>query len=78
MVYILLVAVITFTMRFHHGLSRTALYEYMPWVIVGNYLQKTFGLPKWVDMTGLVAILRALSLVLFLVWASFTLIAKIT
>jgi hypothetical protein len=36
MVYILLVAVITFTMRFHHGLSRTALSEYMPWVIVGN------------------------------------------
>jgi len=50
----------------------------MPWVIVGNYLQKTFGLPKWVDMTGLVAMLMALSLVLFLVWASFTLIAKIT
>jgi ferredoxin-like protein FixX len=78
MVYILLVAVITFTMRFHHGLSRTALSEYMPWVIVGNYLQKTFGLPKWVDMTGLVAMLMALSLVLFLVWTSFTLIAKIT
>ncbi len=66
------------TTRFLHGLSRTALSEYMPWVIVGNYLQKTFGFPKWVDMTGLVAMLMALSLVLFLVWASFTLIAKIT
>ncbi len=26
------------TTRFLHGLSRTALSEYMPWVIVGNYL----------------------------------------
>lgn len=78
MVYILLVAVITFTMRFHHGLSRTGLSDYMPWVIVGKYIQETFGLPKWIDMTGLVAMLMALILVLSIVYVSFKVVSKLT
>ena len=78
MVYLLLVAVITFTMRFHHGLSRSGLSEYMPWVIVGKSIQESLGLPKWVDMTGLTAMLMALVLVGFIVWVSFSLVSKIT
>ncbi len=77
MVYVLLVAVITFTMRFHHGLSRSSLSEYMPWVIVGKFLQSSFNLPRFVDMTGLVAMLMALFLVLSIVYLSFKAIAKI-
>lgn len=76
MVYVLLVAVITFTMRFHHGLSRSSLSEYMPWVAVGGYVQKALGLPKFVDMTGLIAMLMSLILVLFTVYVSFKLVAK--
>lgn len=78
MVYLVLVAVITFTMRFHHGLSRSGLSEYMPWVVVGKYIQNTFGLPKWVDMTGLVAMLMALVLVFSTVYVSFKLVEKIS
>ncbi|MFN4013534.1 MAG: 4Fe-4S binding protein, partial [Aquificaceae bacterium] len=76
MVYVLLVAVITFTMRFHHGLSRSALSEYMPWVVVGKALQSSLGLPRFVDMVGLVAMLMALALVLSIVYITFKAIAK--
>ncbi|MFN3598534.1 MAG: 4Fe-4S binding protein [Aquificaceae bacterium] len=76
MVYVLLVAVITFTMRFHHGLSRSGLSEYMPWVVVGRALQSSLGLPKFVDMTGLTAMLMALALVLSIVYITFKAIAK--
>ncbi len=76
-VYVLLVAVITFTMRFHHGLSRSSLSEYMPWVVVGKYLQGSLNLPKFVDITGLVAMLMALTLVLFTVYFSFKAISRV-
>ncbi|MFN3976759.1 MAG: 4Fe-4S binding protein [Aquificaceae bacterium] len=76
MVYVLLVAVITFTMRFHHGLSRSTLSEYMPWVVVGKALQSSLGLPRFVDMVGLVAMLMALALVLSIVYTTFKAIAK--
>ncbi|MEZ0361420.1 MAG: 4Fe-4S binding protein [Hydrogenobacter sp.] len=77
-VYILLLGVITFTMRFHHGLSRSGLANYMPWVVVGKHLQSALGIPSWVDITGLVALLMAVSLVLLLFYVSFRLVAKIT
>lgn len=77
-VYLLLVGVITFTMRFHHGLSRSGLANYMPWVVVGKYLQSALGIPKWVDITGFIALLMAVSLVLLVFYISFRFVAKIT
>ncbi len=76
-VYILLVGVITITMRFHHGLSRSAIGEHMPWNVVGRYLQNLFGLPKFVDMSGLIAMLMGLSIALFFSLGSFWLISRL-
>ncbi len=78
MVYILLTAVITFTMRFHHGLSRSGISDFMPWVVVGKYLQSMFNLPKWIDVIGLVAMLMALLLVLSVVYLSFKMVAVVS
>lgn len=74
-VYILLVGVITFTMRFHHGLSRSGIGEHMPWVVIGNAIQKSFGLPKWMDMSGFIAMLMGLTIAVLLSIGSFKLIA---
>ncbi len=76
-VYILLVAVITFTMRFHHGLSRSGIGEYMPWIVIGKGVSSSLGLPKWIDVSGLVAMLMATALVLFIVFVTFKAIANI-
>ncbi|RME10170.1 MAG: ferredoxin, partial [Aquificota bacterium] len=76
-VYILLVGVITFTMRFHHGLSRSGIGESMPWVITGKYLQNLFGLPKWVDVSGLLAMLLGVFTALLLSLGSFWLISRL-
>ncbi len=76
-VYILLVGIITITMRFHHGLSRSSIGDHMPWNMVGNYLQELFGLPKFVDMSGFVAMVMGLSVALFLSLGSFWLISKL-
>ncbi len=76
-VYILLVGVITFTMRFHHGLSRSGIGEYMPWVVAGKYVQKFFDLPRWVDVSGFIAMLMGLCIALLLSTGSFWLISKL-
>ncbi len=77
MVYLFLTAVITITMRFHHGLSRSGLGEYMPWVVGGKYIQQAFNLPKWVDTSGLLAMLLSLILVFGIVYLTFGKIAKV-
>ncbi len=77
MVYLILVAVITFTMRFHHGLSRSGLGEYMPWMVGGKYIQQTFNLPKWIDVSGLLAMLLSLFLVFGIIYLTFGRIAKV-
>ncbi|MCS7307818.1 MAG: 4Fe-4S binding protein [Aquificaceae bacterium] len=76
-VYILLVGVITITMRFHHGLSRSGIGEYMPWNMLGKYVQNALALPKYVDVSGLVAMLMGLSVALLLSLGSFKLISLI-
>lgn len=76
-VYILLVGVITITMRFHHGLSRSGIGEYMPWNMLGKHIQDIFGLPKYVDVSGFIAMLMGLSVALLLSLGSFKLISFI-
>lgn len=77
-VYILMVAVITFTMRLHHGLSRSAVGEYMPWVVIGKYLKESLNLPVWIDPSGLLALLTSLSFVLLITYISFWLVSSLT
>ena len=69
-VYILMVAVITFAMRFHHGLGRTQFAEHTPWVVAGKFFQDKLNIPDWVDMTGFMAMIMALCLVLLIVFLS--------
>lgn len=76
--YILLVGVITFGMRFHHGLGRTQLADYTPWHITGSFLQSYLGIPKWIDVAGLTAMLMALGTVLGVVYVSTTLASRIS
>ncbi len=62
--YILLLAVISVTMRFHHALGRTAIAEQFPWARTSQWLLAYFpSLSGYgVDVTGLVALLYALIL----------------
>jgi len=76
-VYIVLTGVITFTMRFHHGLSRTGLADSMPWVIVGKDLQQIFSLPKWIDMVGFIALIMGTLLAVILGYGSFYIISRL-
>jgi Fe-S-cluster-containing hydrogenase component 2 len=76
--YLLMVGVITFGMRFHHGLGRTQLAEYTPWVVVGDLLQTRLGIPTWVDMKGLMAMVMALGTVLAVVYLSVTLASRLS
>lgn len=63
-VYILLLAVITITMRFHHALGRTAIADQFPWSRTAAWLDQTFPslAIMGVDTTGLVALIFALFL----------------
>ncbi len=70
-VYMVMLGVITFAMRFHHGLSRTSLAPYMPWVRIGNLLQEALSLPESVDPAGLTAMVMALGLVILLAIGGF-------
>lgn len=70
-VYILLLAVITITMRFHHGLGHSPLKEQLPWTQTGRYLA-TF-LPQSVDWIGFSALGLALLSTLFFTLGGFKL-----
>jgi len=74
-VYILMTGVITFGMRFHHGLGRTQIADHLPWNLLGRFLENRFGVPDWIDVKGLMAMLTALLTVLAVVFLS-TLIAS--
>ena len=76
-VYILMVAVITVAMRLHHGLGRIPIAEYTPWVVFGKFLQESLGLPAWIDLKGLFAMLTALVIVLLSVYISVWLSSKV-
>lgn len=65
-VYILLLAVITITMRFHHALGRSAIADRFPWSRGAQWLDQVIpALPaNGIDTTGLVALACALVLTL--------------
>jgi len=76
-VYIILLAVITITMRFHHGLGHSPVKESLPWVIIGKWLQETTGIGKPFDFVGLTALIMALLITLSLVLGGFYLTSRI-
>ncbi len=59
--YILVIGVITITMKYHHGLSRTGLSDILPWTMVGKYIDSIFHFPKFVDASGFVALLMGIA-----------------
>lgn len=62
LVYIILTGVISITMKFHHGLSRTAVGDMMPWNKIGKFIHTNLNLPDWVDMSGFVAMVFGTSI----------------
>ncbi len=66
-VYVLLVGAITFGMRYHHAIGRTELGQFMPWTVLGNYIQDAFGVPEFVDVSGFLAFVMAVATALVLV-----------
>ncbi|WP_457627147.1 4Fe-4S binding protein [Persephonella sp.] len=77
-VYIILLGVITITMRFHHGLGHSPIKNELPWVIWGKWLQQATGIGKPFDFVGLLALIMAVSTVLILVLGGFYIASKIT
>lgn len=75
-VYIIMLAVITVTMRFHHGLGRTAIADQFIWSRSGHWLEQL--LPgTGLDFVGLFALFYALILTIAVSVAGFYLAAKI-
>jgi polyferredoxin len=75
--YILIIGVITITMKFHHGLSRTGLADSLPWTIIGKYLDNIFHFPKGVDIVGFVALLMGIGSALLFSTVGFYIASKI-
>ncbi|WP_457625240.1 4Fe-4S binding protein [Persephonella sp.] len=76
-IYIILLAVITITMRFHHGLGHSPIKKDLPWYQIGKWLETATGIGKPFDWVGLVALITALSVTLFLVLGGFYISSKI-
>ncbi len=74
-VYIWLLAVITFSMRFHHGLGHSPLKKELPWYHSGVWLEGIFG--KGVDWVGFSALAMAIAVTFVLVFAGFKLASLI-
>ena len=74
-VYILLFAVITITMRLHHGLGHSPLKESLPWYKAGNWIETI--LPIGIDWVGFVALVTALVLTFALVFGGFKIASKV-
>ena len=68
-VYVLLFAVITMTMRLHHGLGHSSLKTSLPWYKLGEWTQSV--LPIGIDWVGFYALLTALALTAFFVLGGF-------
>ncbi|HHG75610.1 MAG TPA: 4Fe-4S binding protein [Persephonella sp.] len=76
-IYIILLAVITITMRFHHGLGHSPIRNELPWVQIGKWLEQTTGIGKPFDWVGLVALITAVSVTLLLVLGGFYIASKL-
>lgn len=72
-VYILLFAVITMTMRLHHGLGHSSLKTSLPWYKMGEWTQSL--LPIGVDWVGFYALLSALLITALFVFGGFKIAA---
>jgi len=74
-VYILLLAIITITMRFHHGLGHSSIKDTLPWTHTGIWLQSF--MPASVDWVGFSALSMALFMTFFLVGVGFKLASSV-
>jgi len=74
-VFIALLAVITMTMRFHHGLGHSAVKTQTPWYAAGQWLGSF--LPAGVDWVGFAALGMATASTLLLVLGGYALAARL-
>ncbi|MBN2816203.1 MAG: 4Fe-4S binding protein [Campylobacterales bacterium] len=74
--FILITASITISMGFHHGIGRSPIAQYTPWVQSAEYF-KSFMSFGSIDVVGLFAFLYALGITLFLVLGGMFLTSKI-
>ncbi len=74
-VYILMLGVITITMRFHHGLGRSKISDQFIWSKTAVSVQNMFGIEH--DLTGFFALIYALILLLSVTLGGFYLAARI-
>lgn len=75
--YILIIGVITITMKYHHGLSRTGLSDSLPWNIIGKKLNEIFNFPHFVDVSGFIALIMGILSALIFAIGGFKLASKI-
>lgn len=77
--YILLLGVISITMRFHHGLSRSAIADKFIWTRTGRWLEQQFPtlVTNGIDTVGLVALALGTALTVVVSLGGFWLGAKI-
>ena len=68
-VFVLLIAVITITMNFHHALCRTPLKADLPWQIAGQWMASV--MPFSIDWVGFNALWMAIVSVVFFVFGGF-------
>jgi hypothetical protein len=73
-VFIVLLAVLTMTMRFHHGLGHSPVKTQTPWYHAGQWLG-TY-LPSGVDWVGFAALLMALASTLLFVLGGYAVAAR--
>lgn len=76
-VFLWLLAVITFAMRFHHGLGHSPLKPELPWVQLGGWLNTVMPAIPMIDWVGAVALIMAILTAFSLVFAGFWMVAKL-
>lgn len=74
-VIVLLLAIITVTMKLHHGLGHSPMKESLPWYKLGKWME-TF-MPTGVDWVGFNALVISLVITAILVFGGFYIAAKI-
>lgn len=74
-VFILLLAVITITMRFHHGLGHSSIKTSLPWYKIGKWMEGF--MPAGIDWVGFTALSMALISTFALVLGGFYIGSKI-
>lgn len=75
-VYVLILAVATIAMRFHHALGRTAIAPEMPWYQLGSLLKSATGIYS-IDWIGFSAFSMALIITISITFGSYYGVSKI-